>query len=107
MKTHRQYIREQIRKNPRFARQLAEADQEVAIAVELTRLRERRRMSQATLAKLTGMKQPAIARMESGAYLPAFGTLRKVIGALNGRLELTKTRCRLVPERRRVAAAYR
>lgn len=59
MKTHKQYINEQIKKEPKFAEALAKAEQEVGIAVELARLRERRGLSQTELAKLTGMKQPA------------------------------------------------
>lgn len=46
MNTHRQYISEQIRKEPKFAEALAKAEQEVGIAVELARLRERRGLSQ-------------------------------------------------------------
>jgi hypothetical protein len=42
MNTHRQYINEQIRKEPKFVEALAKAEQEVGIAVELARLRERR-----------------------------------------------------------------
>ena len=37
MKTHRQYIDEQIKKNPQFAEELAEAEREVAIAVQLAK----------------------------------------------------------------------
>jgi hypothetical protein len=57
MNTHRQYINEQIKKEPKFAKALEKAEQEVGIAVELARLRERRGLSQTELAKLTGMKQ--------------------------------------------------
>jgi|SRR5712691_4166018 transcriptional regulator with XRE-family HTH domain len=95
MKTHREYIKEQIKKNPKFAKDLAEAEQEVAIAVELAKLRERRGLSQIALAKLTGMKQPQIARLESGAHLPALGTLRRLLGVLGGKLELGPHQCRI------------
>ena len=97
MKTHRQYLDEQIKKRPKFAKDLAEADREVAIAVGLATLREHRGFSQQALATLTGMKQPQIARLESGAYLPALGTLRKLLGALGAKLVLTATDCQLVP----------
>ena len=46
MNTHRQYINEQIRKEPKFAEALAKAEHEVGIAMELARLRERRGLSQ-------------------------------------------------------------
>lgn len=95
MKTHRQYIDEQVKKNPKFAEDLSMADRDVTIAVELAKLRERRGLSQAEVARLTGMKQPQIARLESGAYFPQLGTLRKLLAVLGGKLELSSTLCRL------------
>ena len=107
MKTHRQYVDEQIKKSPKFAQDLAEAEQEVAIAVDLAKLRERRGLSQTALAKLTGMKQPQIARLESGAHFPALRTLRRLLAVLGGRLELTETECRLTPTRAKVVGLRR
>ena len=107
MKTHRQYINEQIKKDAKFSDALAKADQEVGIAVELATLRERRGLSQTELAKLTGMKQPQIARLESGAYFPSFSTLQKLLGALSGKMELTADSCHLIPVRGKMAGARR
>ena len=107
MKTHRQYINEQIKKDPKFADALAKAEQEVGIAMELANLRERRGLSQMELAKLTGMKQPQIARLESGAYFPSFSTLQKLLGVLGGKMELTADACHLTPVRGKVASARR
>lgn len=107
MKTHRQYVNEQIKKNPKFAEHLAEAEQEVAIAVALARLRERRKLTQTALAELAGMKQPQIARLESGAHIPALGTLLRLLGVLGGKLELTETECRLTPTRGKLAGLRR
>ena len=107
MKTHREYIAEQIKKSPTFAKALAEAERDVAIAVELAKLRERRGLSQTALAKLTGIKQPQIARLESGAHLPALGTLKKLLGVLGGKLELTSTVCRLTPTRGKLVGLRR
>jgi transcriptional regulator with XRE-family HTH domain len=107
MKTHRTYIEEQVNKEPKFAAQVAEADQEVAIAVELARLREHRGLSQTEVAKLTGMKQPQIARLERGAYFPALGTLLKLLRVLDGKLELSASQCRLTPTRGKLAALRR
>lgn len=100
MKSHRDYIDEQVKKNPKFAEDVAEAEREVAIAVALAKAREERGLSQAALAKLTGMKQPQIARMESGAYFPAFGTLVRVIDALDARLEISRHCCTVTPRQR-------
>jgi transcriptional regulator with XRE-family HTH domain len=107
MKTHRQYIDEQIKKNPKFDETLANAEQEVAIAVELARLRERRGLSQTELAKRAGMKQPQIARLESGAHFPTFTTLQKLLGVLGGKLEVTADTCHLTPTRAKAAGARR
>ena len=101
MKTHRQYINEQVKKNPKFAEDLSEADRDVTIAVELAKLRERRGLSQTEVARLTGMKQPQIARLESGAYFPQMGTLRKLLGVLGGKLELSENLCRLTATQRK------
>jgi len=62
MKAHRRYIKEQIKRDPRLAKDLAEARVEVQLAVMIARLREKRRWSQRDLAKITGIKQPQIAR---------------------------------------------
>jgi len=102
MKTHRQYIDEQNKKHAKFAADLAEADREVAIAVELAKLRERRGLSQTEVARLAGMKQPQIARLESGAYFPQLGTLLKLLGVLGGKLELGSNVCRLTATHRKL-----
>jgi transcriptional regulator with XRE-family HTH domain len=107
MKTHRQYIDEQIKKDPQFVEELTKAEQEIAIAVELARLRERRGLSQTELARRTGMKQPQIARLESGAHLPALATLQKLLGVLGGKLELTASACRLTLTRPKVVGTRR
>ena len=107
MKTHRQYVAEQIKKKPKFAADLAEAKQEVAFAVDLAKLREQRGMSQTEVAKLTGMRQPQIARLESGAHFPSFGTLRRLLGVLGGKLEVTEAAFRLTRTGRKVVSLRR
>jgi transcriptional regulator with XRE-family HTH domain len=104
MKTHRQYIEEKIRKSPKFAGELAEADRDVEIAVELAKLRQRRGLSQVQVARLAGMKQPQIARLESGAHLPQWGTLQRLLGVLGGRLELGSDFCRLTTAPKKAVA---
>ena len=107
MKTHRQYINEQIKKDSNFPDALARAEQEVGIAVELANLHERRGLSQTDLAKLTGMKQLQTAHLESGTYFPSFGTLQKLLGVLGGKLELTANACHLTPVRGKAVGARR
>jgi ribosome-binding protein aMBF1 (putative translation factor) len=75
MKKLRQYVHEQIEKDPAFAKQLEQARAEVRLAVALAQLREQRGMSQRDLARETGIKQPQIARLEKGGQLPTLDTL--------------------------------
>ena len=45
-------------------------------------------MTQIQLANLSGVKQPAIARMEKGECVPNFNTLLKVLYALGKTLKI-------------------
>ena len=60
--------------------------------------RERRGLSQAELAALVGMQQPAIARLERGRAEPRFAALRKIAAAMGQRVEV-----RFRPARRGLA----
>lgn len=53
----------------------------------LRQLREERELSQADVAQFLGVSQAAISKLE-GRRDPRIGTLRKVVAALGGRLEL-------------------
>ncbi len=86
MKAHRQYVKDQIKRDPRFAKDLTEARAEVRLAVMLTRLREQRGWSQRDLAKITGIKQPQIARIEKGGQIPTLETLWKLADAFNAQV---------------------
>ena len=82
MKKHRQYVKEQIKRDPRFARELEEARAQVRLAVMIVRLREKRGWTQRDLARMTGIKQPQIARIEKGGQLPTIETLWRLADAL-------------------------
>lgn len=59
--------------------------------VMISRLIERRnqlKLSQTQLAKMVGMRQPAISRLERGDYNTTLGTLVKVIDALGLDLDI-------------------
>lgn len=45
-----------------------------------------KKMTQERLAELIGTKQPSIARLERGSYLPSFAFLQKIAGAFNTQL---------------------
>jgi ribosome-binding protein aMBF1 (putative translation factor) len=86
MKAHRQYVKEQIKGDRRFAKDLEEARVQVRLAVMIARLREDKGLSQRDLARVTGLKQPQIARIESGDYLPTLETLWKLADALGAQV---------------------
>lgn len=58
MKPHRQYVTEQIKEKPAFAEDLAEAECEVALAVEMAKLREHRGFSQGCCCRRCGRRLP-------------------------------------------------
>lgn len=82
MKSHREYVAEKSAKSPRFKSALEEARLEARLAVLLARILERRGWSQRQLAEATGIKQPQIARIESGSQLPNLETPWKLADAL-------------------------
>jgi ribosome-binding protein aMBF1 (putative translation factor) len=86
VKAHRQYVKEQIKRDPRFAKDLTEARAEVRLAVMIARLREKRGLSQRDLAKVTGIKQPQIARIEKGGQMPTLDTLWRLADALRAKV---------------------
>lgn len=72
-------------------KQFYEAAEETArIINELSEERIRRGLSQRELAEMSGLKQSAIARMESLQSTPRLDTLVRVANALNVKLELAK-----------------
>jgi len=52
----------------------------------IAHLREDKGLSQRDLARITGLKQPQIARIESGDYLPTLETLWKLADALKAKV---------------------
>jgi DNA-binding XRE family transcriptional regulator len=61
-------------------------EEEFRLVREIIRARQERRMSQAELAEKVGMKQAAIARLESGQSNPSYKTLYKVAKALDKKI---------------------
>jgi DNA-binding XRE family transcriptional regulator len=53
-----------------------------AVALKLTQYRAEHQLSQSALARQLGMKQPAIARLESGDHNPSIETLWKLASGL-------------------------
>lgn len=77
----REYLDEQMR-DPEFATEYQALDGEYALIRQLIALRIRRGLSQRQLAERAGMKQPSIARLESGRAAN-LQTLRRIADALD------------------------
>lgn len=62
--------------------ELRESELKVAILGELIEAREQKQISQKRLEELSGVKQPIIARMETGKTNPRLDTILKVLAPL-------------------------
>lgn len=62
---------------------------EVELIGKMIEARERKGLSQRELAKLSGVKQPAIARLESMKATPKIDTLFKILEPLGYTLSIT------------------
>lgn len=79
--------------NPEFISpsEKAKIDFEVALIGKLIEAREAKGLSQKQLAELTGLQQPAIARLESMKVTPQIDTLFKVLQPLGYTLAVVPT----------------
>ncbi len=66
----------------------AEIDFEVSLIGKLIEAREKKGLSQKQLADLCGVKQPAIARLESIKSTPQINTLFKILTPLGYKLDI-------------------
>lgn len=67
---------------PEFRREYERLALANAVSLEILRYRAKHHLSQTALAKRLGMKQSAIARLESAAHNPSFETLCRLSGML-------------------------
>ena len=75
-------------KDPAFAKEYHKLDDEFALLEMILSARLEAKLTQAQLAKKAGMKQAAIARLESGKASPSFKTLNRVAKALDKKITL-------------------
>jgi DNA-binding XRE family transcriptional regulator len=68
--------------------EVAASELRVALINELTCARNEKGITQRELEKLSGVSQPVIARMESGAAVPKLDTMIKVLAALGKTLAI-------------------
>jgi predicted transcriptional regulator len=74
--------------DPQVAAELERTSVAEQLALWLTRYRAEHDLTQTALARLVGMKQPAIARLEAGDHEPSLATLSRISRALNVSLTL-------------------
>ena len=68
--------------------EIIESNLRVALIGEIIKARKAEGLSQKKLESLCGVKQPVIARMESGASDPQLGTVLKVLAPLGLTLKI-------------------
>ena len=96
-----EHIRERM-KDPEFAELYASEARRLQLASEIRKMRENSSLSQTELAHKTGMKQPAIARLERGERMPDIATLDRIGRSCGLRLDV-----KFVRERKAARSAQR
>lgn len=86
-KTHSQFLKEQLEDN-KLKSAYKELDPEYKLIRALIDARLNGKYSQADIAKKTGMKQSAIARIESGAISPTLQTFTRIASAIGKEISL-------------------
>lgn len=87
MKTNDELIARELRTDPEFRAEWERTALARAVAVAVVRQRTERGLSQRDLAKLLGMEQPQVARLERGDVNPSLETMMRVASGLG--IELT------------------
>lgn len=70
------------------AEEIAESDLQAALIGELVRARNEKGITQKQLEEMSGVRQPVIARIESGKNSPQLHTLLKVLAPLGKTLAI-------------------
>jgi len=69
--------------------EIAIGELEVDLMIQIARARQENGITQKKLEEMTGIKQPVIARMETGKTSPRLDTVMKVLAALGKKLVIT------------------
>ncbi len=85
--THEEF-KKQLFKDPKVKAVYDALEDEFRLIDKLIAARQKKKLTQAELAQKLGMKQAAIARLESGASNPSYKTLSKVAKALDKKVSL-------------------
>lgn len=63
-------------------------ERRIALSAEISRLRRKQGMTQKELEKISGVRQPIIARIEKGTVAPQLSTLMKILEPLGQTLAI-------------------
>lgn len=74
--------------DPEYRKEYEALEEEFRLINMFIEARNEKRLTQAQLAKKTGMKQSAIARIESGKTHPRYKTMTRIAKALDKKIEL-------------------
>lgn len=101
-----EWVEEQLARDARLREAVEARLAEFRLEQQLAQLREARGLSQRQVARLVGVSQPAIARLEAGPSRDVkLTTLLRVVTALGGRVNLSIERPAGRVVRRRAGAA--
>lgn len=106
---HEMVIAGELRGDPSFRDEWDALELARVVAAEVIRYRSRNGLSQRALAEQLGVKQPQVARLESGEHVPAFTTLVMLARALGVEFMIdiapSQRKARFVTQRTRDAHA--
>ena len=86
--TWRDEIRAGFLADPEVQQAYSDLEPRFAVVRQLIELREKHGWSQRDLAERAGMKQPQLARLETGQVEPKLDTLQRLAKAMNSRLTI-------------------
>lgn len=66
--------------------EISESNLRVELIGEISKIRKEKHISQRKLGEISGVKQPVIARMESGSSIPNLDTVIKILKSLGKKL---------------------
>ena len=81
------YIKEQM-KNPEFVKEYNALGPEYELVRQIIKAREEKNLTQNDLAKITGIPQAHISRIENGNYNPSLAYMKRIAEGLGKELHI-------------------
>jgi transcriptional regulator with XRE-family HTH domain len=79
-------VKQELLQDPALRQAYEKVDLQHSIGKMITDARIAKKMTQSKLAELVGTKQPSIARLEKGSYLPSLSFLQRIAEAFKTQL---------------------